>query len=85
MCNKCNLEIGKSKPEKYEKGQNTFSLSVNEINVEGMSDAFLNNMGLLVCTLHDDKTEIFQLSMVVQIQKGEKKGEFIRNILNPLQ
>jgi hypothetical protein len=77
--------VGKSEPKGYEANvPHTFAYHVDKLNLEGVSSVLLNNMGLILVTLRDGDNEIFQLSMVVQVTKGENKT-FYRNVLNPLE
>ncbi|KAL0479868.1 hypothetical protein AKO1_007379 [Acrasis kona] len=79
------IEVGKSEAKRYEANvPHTFSHHVDKLNLDGISSSLLNNMGLLLATLKDGSSEIFQLSCVVQVTKGENKS-FIRNVLNPLE
>ena len=80
------LDVGKSEVRKYDANiPQTFGYHVVKLDIEGVSHSLLNNMGLLLATLHDGENEIFQLSMVVQVSKGQEPHTFIRNVLNPLE
>lgn len=69
----------------------TFTFDTPEINVSAISPVLLNNAGLLVLTLTtgEKQQEIFQLSMLVRIErvKNAQTGEttFTRTILSPLE
>jgi hypothetical protein len=79
-------DVGKSEVRKYDANVPlVFGYHVVKLDIEGVSNSLLNNMGLLLATLHDGENEIFQLSMVVQVSKGQEPNTFIRNVLNPLE
>ncbi|KAK9818220.1 hypothetical protein WJX72_008997 [[Myrmecia] bisecta] len=78
------LQLGSTPSTTYPAGETKLEFKVDQINTEGVKNSWLNNVGLLLVVLRDAaEMELFQLSMVTQIEKRD--GHFFRNMLSPLE
>ena len=78
------IELGATSAADQEAGPHTFDFRVDGINLEGIKEIWLNNVGLLTAVLKGTGgEEVFQISMVTQIKKvGDA---FHRTVLSPLE
>jgi|UniRef100_A0A7S4GIT2 hypothetical protein len=78
------LDIATTQPQEYESGTNhCFAFSVPEVNVEGIKEKSLMNMGLLRAVLTDGAEHVSDVTLVVQVTKENET--LMRRILSPIE
>eukprot|EP00735_Rhodelphis_limneticus_P008482 TRINITY_DN21500_c0_g1::TRINITY_DN21500_c0_g1_i1::g.10029::m.10029 TRINITY_DN21500_c0_g1::TRINITY_DN21500_c0_g1_i1::g.10029 ORF type:complete len:157 (-),score=30.46,ASF1_hist_chap/PF04729.8/1.4e-09 TRINITY_DN21500_c0_g1_i1:3-404(-) len=65
-------------------GVHEFNFSVPKIDVSGVKQSVLLNVGLLLACLKSGSDEVIQVSMVTQVAK-DKSGQLMRTIFSPLE
>merc|ERR1712205_232890 len=61
--------------------QHKLTFEVPKVDVSGILDTLLLNVGLLLAVLTDGAEEVLQISCVTQVTKAQS-GELVRNIFN---
>lgn len=70
-------------PQTTTEGESDMYFSCENINLQGISPSALTNSGLLIASFMADGAEVAAVNCVVNVTKNTR-GEFMREILNPL-
>jgi len=76
--------LGETGAEDYPDGESDMYFSCDAINLQGVSPSALTNSGLLIATFMADGKEVAAVNCVVNVTKNSR-GEFMREIFNPLE
>merc|ERR1711865_98937 len=77
--------LGKVEIGSYPAGEvHRLCFEVPEIDVSGIKESLLLNVGLVLAVLSEGDVEVVQISMVTQVTRNDS-GELQRNIFNPLE
>ncbi len=77
------IEMGKTPSTKYIAGKNTFDFAAPGIDVSGVKQSVLLNVGLLTCTLFNGAEQVVEIKIMTQVSKG-KDGQLKRLMFDPL-
>jgi|TARA_B110000211_G_C13690312_1_gene382801 hypothetical protein len=80
------VELGAQNGVDIRQGSNTFSFSLDSIDMSGVKRKHLiNNAGLLTASLvTNNDQDVIDVNLVVQVAKSDN-GSLVRHILNPLR
>eukprot|EP00667_Euglena_gracilis_P029212 EG_transcript_38360 len=78
------LDVARTAPQMYEAGtKHSLHLKVPTVNVDGIKERSLLNMGLLRATLTDGAAHVTDITMVVQVTKDGE--QLLRRVISPIE